>query len=173
MGGPVWSRNSIVSCWSECLSSLQCHHQCEPRDRYTTSDSRADIVVFESGSGGTAELDVALARPWSQDVLPSSANTDGAAARRREEIKHKKYSHPLFLLSWSTSGDGDKKRLTISISSLGCLGPNPSDFKTHWRRRLSVQLERCNARVIARKMARAASGRQSVQGLDTAQFLVY
>ena len=41
--------------------------------------------------------------------------------------------------------------------------PNPSDFKTHWRRRLSVQLQICNARVIARKMAIAASGRQSVQ----------
>ena len=51
--------------------------------------------------------------------------------------------------------------------------PNPSDFKTHWRCRLSVQLQRCNARVTARNMARAASRRQSVQGLDTAQFLVH
>ena len=87
--------------------------------------------------GGTAELDVALAHPWSQDVLPSSANTGGVAARRREEIKHKSIlmkvfledtHHPLFLLSWSTSGDGDKKRLTMSISSPGCLGMKMEDL---------------------------------------------
>ena len=139
------------------MSSLQCHHQCEPRDRYTTSDSRADIVVFESESGGTAELGVALAH----DVLPSSANTDGTAARRREEIKHKKYSHEAlpagyspFLLSWSTSGDCMGQEASDYLNQLSRLSrdedgrPNPSDFKTHWRRRLSVQLQKCNARVI-------------------------
>ena len=169
------------------MSSLQCHRQCEPRDRYTTSDSRADIVVSESENGGTAELDVALAHPWGQDVLPSSANTDGAAARIREEIKHKKYSHemlpggyspsliPLVMEHFGRWGQEASDYLNqLSRLSRDEDGrPNPSDFKTHWRHRLSVQLQRCNARVIARKMARAASGRQSVQGLDTAQFLVH
>ena len=125
-------------------------------------------------------MDVALAHPWGQDVLPSSANTDGAAARRREEIKHKKHSHEtlpgyspsLILLVMEHFGRWGQETSDY-LNQLSWLSrnedgrPNPSDFKTQWRRRLSVQLQRCNARVIARKMA---SGRQSVQGLDTAQF---
>ena len=77
---------------SECLSSLQCQHQIEPKDRYTTANKRADLVVFDSTCGGNVELDVALAQLWSQDILRSAATTDGAAARRREDIKHNKYS---------------------------------------------------------------------------------
>ena len=56
--GPVWSHNSIVLCWSECLSSLQYQHQIKTKDRYT-----ADIVVFDSTCGANVELDVALDHP--------------------------------------------------------------------------------------------------------------
>ena len=55
-GGPVWSHNSVVLCWSECMSSLQCQHQIEPKDRYTTSNNRADIVVFDSTCGEMSSL---------------------------------------------------------------------------------------------------------------------
>ena len=37
------------------------------------------------------ELDVALGHPWSQDDLPRTATMDGAAARRKEDVKHSKY----------------------------------------------------------------------------------
>ena len=48
--------------------------------------------MFDSTCGGNAELDVALAHPWSWDILQRAATMDGAAARRREDIKHNKYS---------------------------------------------------------------------------------
>ena len=90
--GPVSSHNSVVLCWSECLSSLQCQYQIKPKDRYTTSINRADIVVFDSRCEGNVEFDVTLAHPRSQDILQSAATMDGAAARRKEDIKHSKYS---------------------------------------------------------------------------------
>ena len=86
--------NSIVSVWSDCLSELKLHHKKEPRDRYSTSDSRPDIIVFDTGAGSNVELvelDVALAHPWSSDIFPTSATTDGAAASRREERKKARY----------------------------------------------------------------------------------
>ena len=49
---------------------------------------------------------------------------------------------------------------------------NPSDFKTHWRRRLSVQLQRCNASVLARKMIRVTYGQNTDQSLDVVQLSI-
>ena len=81
-----------MSVWSDCLSELKLHHKKEPRDRYSTSESRPDIIVFDTGAGSNVELDVPLAHPWSSDILfPTSATTDGAAASRREERKKARY----------------------------------------------------------------------------------
>ena len=44
-GGPVWSHDSIVSEWSDCLRQLQIHHKHEPRDRYNDSNNRPDIAA--------------------------------------------------------------------------------------------------------------------------------
>ena len=89
--------NSIVPVWSDCLSELKLHHKKEPRDRYSTSDSRPDIIVFDTGAGSNVELDVALAHPWSSDIFPTSAttDTDGAAASRREERKKARYDREI------------------------------------------------------------------------------
>ena len=38
------------------------------------------------------ELDIALSHPLCKDVLSRAAWLDGAAASRREELKHKKYA---------------------------------------------------------------------------------
>ena len=57
--------------------------QKEPKDRYATSDSRPDIVVFDTGIGSNVELDIALAHPWSSDIFPMSATMERAATARR------------------------------------------------------------------------------------------
>ena len=80
--GPVWTHNSIMSVWSECLASLQIHHRKEPTGRYSTSESRPDNSVFDTKVGSNVELDIALAHPWSLDIFPLSATIDGAAASR-------------------------------------------------------------------------------------------
>ena len=127
---------------------------------------------MESEGGGTAELDVALAHPWSQDVLPSSANTDGAAARRREEIKHKKYSHETLPGGYSPSlihlVMEQGQEASDYLNQLSRLSrdedgrPNPSDFKTHWRCQLSVQCKDV--------MPERLQGRRLEQRLDDSLF---
>ena len=80
----MWTHDSMMSVWSECLSSVHLPHKCEPRDRYTHSDNRRDILVYELG--------VALAHPWASDILPHAATTGGSAAMRREQIKENKHA---------------------------------------------------------------------------------
>ena len=80
----------MMSVWSECLSLVHLPHKCEPRDRYTHSNNRPDILVYDSETGSNAELDVALAFPWASDILPRAATTGGSAAMRREQIKEDK-----------------------------------------------------------------------------------
>ena len=36
-GGPVWTHNTIVNVWSECLSQLHINHIREPRERFRRS----------------------------------------------------------------------------------------------------------------------------------------
>ena len=71
--------------------------QKEPKDRYATSDSRPDIVVFDTGIGSNVDLDIELAHPWSSDIFPTSATMEGAATVRREDRKlalYEKEKHP-------------------------------------------------------------------------------
>ena len=70
--------DSMMSVWSECLSLVHLPHKCEPRDRYTHSNNRPDILVYDSETGSNAELDVALAYPWASDILPRAATTGEA-----------------------------------------------------------------------------------------------
>ena len=98
----MWSHDSIVSEWSDCLRQLQIHHKREPRDRYNDSNNRPDIAVFDVGSGANAELDVALSHHWATDILSQASKNDGAAAARTEIRKTTKYSQSkslVYLLS--------------------------------------------------------------------------
>ena len=142
------------------------HHRREPCHRYITSDNRPDITVFDFGSGSNTDLDVSLAHPWSSEVIFSSASTEGAAALRREQTKAEKYSMerlpgeeavrlvPLVLEHFGHWGQQAEKYLhQLSLRSTDeCGNSNSSQFKTYWRERLSVQLQRCNSRVIYRKV---------------------
>ena len=89
--GTVWSHDSVVSEWSDYLKHLQIHHKRKPQDRYTDSNNRPDIAVFDVGSGPNVELDVALAHPWATNTLFQASKTEGAAAANRENRKLTKY----------------------------------------------------------------------------------
>ena len=56
-GGPVWSHNSMISAWSECLKRVSLPHTIEPRDCYSSSQSRPDIAVHNA-TDFNVELDV-------------------------------------------------------------------------------------------------------------------
>ena len=166
-GGPVWTHNSIVSVWSDCLKSLKIHHKKEPHNRFTNTDDRPDITCFNCGSGSSVELDVAMAHPWSSDIFPTSAITDGAAARRREKRKEDKYQHerlpagdflsfvPLVFEHfgrWGEKAEGFLKELSKESTDEDG-HRNTCEFVGYWRKRLSLQIQKCNAGVILKKLS--------------------
>ena len=71
--------------------------QKEPKDRYATSDSCPDIVVFDTGIGSNVELDIALAHRWNSDIFPTSATMEGADAARREDRKLARYEKKILV----------------------------------------------------------------------------
>ena len=166
-GGPVWTHNTLVSGWSECLSDLLICHQIEPRHRYIHTEDRPDITFYDVDSGTTKEIDVAMAHPWSKDTIKGASTTCGYAATKREarkEVKYRKESLP----------DGSKPFVTpLVFEHFGRWGPkaeeflnelakkskdmlgrkNEAAFRSYWRR-FSVIIQKCNSRVVLRKLSR-------------------
>ena len=161
----MWSHESISSIWSECFRKLHIHHRREPRNRYTTTDNRPDIVFFDSDTGYIIDLDISLAHPWSSNIFPTSAGVDGAAADGREDRKRAKYNKqqlpggsivsaiPLVMEHFGTWGfDAWKFLKKIAKKSSDEVGRlNSAEFIDFWRKRFSVQLQKCNAIVISKK----------------------
>ena len=102
-GGPVWTHEALANTWSDCLQQLNISHQREPRDHYSNSDDRPDIVAFDSYSGCDIELDISVAHPWNKDILSQAADEDGIPAAKREVFKKKKYSSELDV--WGNSSN--------------------------------------------------------------------
>ena len=50
---------------------------------------------------------------------------------------------------------------------------NPANIKLFWRRRLSVELQRCNASVMSRKAYNIIGSQKRSSELDTFQFFVH
>ena len=180
-GGPVWSHICMVSVWADCLSQLHVPYYIEPKDRYTTSSGRPDIYVAESFCMPVAELDIALSHPFSKDILSRAAYIDGAAASRRQKIKHTKYDSqllpggfaptviPLVFEHYGRWGDEAQQFLkTLSLMSYDEDGhQNASNFTTYLRQRLSVQLQQCNAGVIFRKTSCLLEHTRKVKRINT------
>ena len=86
----MWSHNSVLNGWSECLSDLHFRHQAEPRHQYISTEDRPDITMFDPNTGQNLDLDVSLAHRWSQDIIRRTSKKNGHAALPREEKKMKK-----------------------------------------------------------------------------------
>ena len=95
-GGPVWSHNSVLNGWSECLSDLHLPHQTEPRHQYINTEDRPHITMFDPNTGQNLDLDVSLAHPWSQDIIRRASKENGHAAATREKKKMKNIQKSLF-----------------------------------------------------------------------------
>ena len=86
----MWSHNSVLNGWSECLSHLHLLHQTEPRHQYINTEDCPDITMFDPNTGQNLDCDVSLAHPWSQDIIRRASKENGHAAATREEKKRKK-----------------------------------------------------------------------------------
>ena len=183
-GGPVWSHESIAGVWSDCLRSLSIHHRRELRNRYIDSECRPDIVMFDVDVGSNIDLDISLAHPWSSEIYPSSAEKIGAAASLREARKKAKYDHlklpggstsnviPLVLEHFGTWGEQGVKFLKkLSNQSSDEAGrPNAPEFLDFWRKRFSIQLQKCNAQVISKKLSGLCGRPEKPMALSTQVF---
>ena len=180
-GGPVWAHNSILHGWSECMSDLHIPHEKEPRNLYTNSEDRPDIIFFDSETGQNLDVDVSLAHPWSQDTLKRASREDGFAARTREEKKMNKYAGEIL------SGGTSSKYVPLVFEHFGRWGLqadiflhrlskqcsftnedpfcNAVQFKSFWRKRFSMILQRCNARVILKKLSRLSETKNDMDKL--------
>ena len=185
-GGPVWTHETISNVWSDCLKQLHITHQREPRNRYSNSDDRPDIIAFDAHSGCDIELDISIAHPWAGHTLSQSAIEDGVAAAKREQEKAQKYAN-----EWDIWGN-PSNCIPIVFEHFGCWGkqanqflhhlslqsvdedgnPNSHEFKTFWRRCLSVALQRCNASVITRKLTRLCEKVDRDSYINSCQFLL-
>ena len=175
-GGPVWCHDSIVAGWSSCLRKLSIHHQKEPKNRYLDKSNRPDIVVFDTGSGCNVELDISLAHPWNKQVASNSCKSDGFAVKKREEEKCDKYAKvqlpsgnaphivPLVFEHFGTWGERAHDYLNdLSRRSVDEVGrSNAEEFKSYYRRCFSVLLQKCNARVIMKKLTLLTSDSASI-----------
>ena len=138
--------------WTECLSDLHIPYQVEPRHHYTNTDNRPDITIF----------DISLAHPWSIDNVKRASRIDGFAASAREDKKKAKYSEhqlpggseskcvPLVLEHFGRWGE----EVLRFLNQLSRKNQNVVQFKSHWRKRLSIILQKCNARVLLKKLSR-------------------
>ena len=106
-----------------------------------------------------------MAHPWSIDIVSRASLFDEAAALRRKEIKAKQYMGemlpqgsspsvvPLVFEHFGRWGEKVLKYLDdfSHLSKDKSDRKNPAEFKLFWRRRFSVELQRCNASAMSRK----------------------
>ena len=138
-------------CLSACLSVFCLHipYQVEPRHHYTNTDNRPDITIFDNETGQTLDLDISLAHPWSVDNVKRASRIDGFAASAREDKKKTKYSeHQLPGCSESKYFGRWGEEALRFLNQLSRKNQNLVQFKSHWRKRLSIILQKCNARVL-------------------------
>ena len=159
----------MVTAWSECLNHVSLSHTIEPRNLYSSSQARPDIAIH-GASDFNVELDISLAHPWCPDIISAAGLNNGVAALKRENKKIKKYNGerhsggnssdlvPLVCEHFGYWGKDSVRFLNrISLRSRDDDGKiNSAEFKTYWRRVLSVTLQRCNTSIINRKMDRLA-----------------
>ena len=71
-GGPIWTHETLLSVWSNCLQQLNMTHQRGPRNRYINTDDRPDIIAFDAQSGCDVELDISVTHPCAKHYFPGS-----------------------------------------------------------------------------------------------------
>ncbi|XP_062522886.1 uncharacterized protein LOC134197557 [Corticium candelabrum] len=156
-GVPVWTHNTIVQTWSECLSQLHVVHKIEPRHRFLDCDSRPDIYIYvvDPDFSKEVELGISLAHPWALDALPKAALEDGTAAARREMLKNDKCTKkarscgtmlnfiPLVMKHIGQWGQEAQEYLNqLSSTATWTTECRQDEFKNYWRTRFSM---RCNS----------------------------
>ena len=124
---------------------------------------RPDIAVYDFDNGKKLLLDITISHPWAQNYIGRSCTTARFAAAERDRIKNNKclqMSNDLGYLFRPFSLKvfvrlGVSARVTLKqVSRLAAplAGFSPEEFLNEWRRRLSVCLQKGNARILFNKV---------------------
>ena len=124
---------------------------------------------------------LSLAHPWSQRILKRSSREHGFAAHTREEKKTFKDTEEILpgwtsskciplvfehFSRWGLQADAFLHTLSKQCSRMEedafC---SAEQFKTFWRKRFSLILERCNAKVILKKLSRVSETKNDMDKL--------
>ena len=110
--------------------------------------------------------------PWSKDVIKLAAREQGFAAKRREDRKKTKYEQELLpggsapnmiplvyehFGHWGSEAESFLCHLAKKSSNVEGQ-QNTVEFLNYWHRRFSVSLQRCNAKVVLKKISRLSCG---------------
>ena len=84
------------------------------------NEDRPDITAFNINSGVNFDLDIAMAHPFSKDIVKRSSEETGHAAEKREQKKILKYQNQIMLTggapkfgSLNTLGTGEMRRTSF------------------------------------------------------------
>ena len=150
------------------MSVCLCVCQTEPRHKYINTEDCPDITVFDPNTGQNSDIDVSLAHPWSQDIIRRASKKNGHTAATRQEKKMKKYSEELVpegyvsrcvpLVIEHFGRWGTKEENLLQHLSQQSANPaanfNASMFMLYWRKIFSTILQRCNDKIILRKLSK-------------------
>ena len=169
------------------MSDLYIPHEKEPRNLYVNTENRPHITFFDAESAQNLDVDISLAQPWSQGILKRSSREDGFAARTREEKKTNKYTGeiqprgtsskciPLVFEHFGKWGlQADAFLHTLSRNSAAVLRKTPfvvqNNSKLFVGNLFSLILQRCNAKVILKKLSRVLETKNDTDKLLTLMY---
>lgn len=137
----------------------------------TVTTDRAGIVAFGSTDYTSYKIDVSIAHPHSCDLM-KELQKSGHAAKRREKQKRDKYEQQLtqsgtkpnfvpFVFEhfgyWVEAAE-DYLDAVCKQSKIVEGKNNEADFRNLWRRQVSTVIQKCNAKVIVKKLSKLLNG---------------
>ena len=123
---------------------------------------RPDIAVYDYSEGKKLLLDITITHPHSKNfILAASVNSGHAAGKKRnrkiENSCRKQQLRDIFSvqLLWRRSVNGKwrlERPFTKSLLAPGELDVASSQFRVHWKQKLSVCLQKKNFKIVANKI---------------------
>ena len=80
----MWSHNSVLNGWSECLSDL---HLPIKQNQDINTEDHPDITMFDPNTGQNLDLNVSQAHPWSQNIIRGLARKMVMLPRQEKKRK--------------------------------------------------------------------------------------
>ena len=131
-----------------------------------------DIAVYDFDNGKKLLLDITITHPWAQNYISRSCTTARFAAAERDRIKNNQYLQvssdldylfrPFSLEVFGRLGESARETLKqVSRLAAPLAGYSPEELLNEWRHRLSVCLQKGNARILSNKVNTIIGRQQS------------